>query len=443
MERRVGLALEDGAEVIFFEMDSYGGGLEPGIEIGDLVNGIKADTDGKVRTVAYVHKKAISAGALISLACQSIVMRSGTTIGDCQAIMINPQTRMMEEAPEKIQTTVRAQMRKYAQSNGYPEILCEAMVDQEIEVHQVTFPDGTVKYLTPREIEALSMIEKEDIRKKLVIASGKLLTMSDKEAKEYGISRATVKDLDEARSLFAVPGAVVRTYETNWSEGMVRFLNSMAVSSLLMLVGMLALYMSFKIPGFGAPEFTAIACFTILFLSKYMVGLATTMELLIFAVGVVLLAVELFVIPGFGITGVAGILCILIALVLSLQDFVIPRSFPQVTVLLSNLLAVFGSLLGATLIFMVLIRYMRETPFLNRLVLAGAEDVEAGYVVGSADKRDLIGSRGVALSTLRPSGRAEIGGDTMIVVAEGEFIESGNRIVVSNVRGNRVVVTKV
>jgi len=442
LERRVEEALEAEAEVLIFDMDTWGGGLEPAMEMGDLIDHIKVRTKGKVKTVAYVSKKAISAGALISLACQEIVMRRGTTLGDCQAIMISPEARTLQPAPEKIQTTVRAIVRKYAQSNGYPEVLCEAMVDPDLEVYRVVFPDGKVRYLTSRDLEEMDQEQKKALRKKLVVGAGKLLTMSDQEAQEYDFSKGSFESLDEVVARYAVPGAEVTRYETNWSEELVRFLNSMPVASLLMMTGLVALYMAFKTPGFGAAEMVALACFGLLFLSKYMVGLASMVEVVVFVVGVALLAVELFLIPGFGVVGIAGVLCILTSLVLSLQKFTIPRYDFEVSILLRNLFVVFGSLLGATLVFMVAVRYMAGTPLLGRLVLAGAETAESGYVVGSAARRDLVGKRGVALSNLRPAGRAEIGGETMLVVADSEFIESGVAVVVTEVRGNKVVVSR-
>jgi len=441
LERRIGEAKEAGATLLIFEMDTYGGGLGPGIEIGDLLNNVKTETEGKVRTLAYIHKKAISAGAMASIACQGIVMRSGTTIGDCQAIMMSQEEGIVE-APEKIQTTVRATMRKYAQSNGYPEIICEAMVNPDLEVHKLTFPDGKTRYVTNRELDGLSSIEREDSRKELVVARGHLLTMTDKEAVKWEISSATVSDLDEVLKKYGTADHVTTRYETNWSEEMVRFLNGMAVSSILMLVGVLALYFAFKTPGLGAPEIVAVACFAVLFLSKYLVGLASVLELVIFAVGLLLLAVEIFLIPGFGVTGIAGIVCIVISLVLAGQKFILPETPFEVNDFLANMVAVFGSLIGATILFMIALRFLPTAPFLNRLVLATTQQVSEGYVVGSAGKRDMVGMTGTALSTLRPVGRAEIEGETVIVMAESEYIERGEPVVVTKVDGNRVVVTK-
>jgi len=442
LERRKNQAIEAGATVLIFEMDSYGGHLDAGIEISDLINNIKSDTDGRVKTVAYVYKKAISAGAMISLACQEIVMRRSTTIGDCQAIMVDPSSKTMKEAPEKIQTNVRAVMRKYAASNGYPVIVCVAMVDPGIEAYKVTFPDGKIKHMSKDEVEHLSLAMKEDTTRELIIAEGKLLTMHDAEAHKWGLSRATVKDVDEAVSLYATAGATVTRYDANWSEEMVRFLNSMAVTSLLMTVGMISLYMAFKMPGMGAPEAIAVCCFVIVFFSKYMVGLADAVEVTLFGVGIILLVLELFVIPGFGITGVSGFICILASLILASQKFVIPTTTFQWSTMIENMLAVFGSMTAATFLFMILLRFLPKTPFLNKLILNTAQEVSAGHIVASAEQRDLTGATGVAVTTLRPVGKAEIDGQTIIVMAESEFIENGEAVIVTKVEGNRIVVTK-
>jgi membrane-bound serine protease (ClpP class) len=442
VERRIDEALAAEADLIIFEMDTYGGQLDPAIEIGDRINAVKSETDDHVFTVAYVDKKAISAGALISLSCRQIVMKDSTTLGDCQPIMVSPQTQAMEPAPEKIETMVRAVMRKYAQSNGYPEALCVAMVDPELEVYRVTFPGESAEYLSKRDFDDLPADRREAAKKDRVVDAGELLTMSAGEAKELGFSRATVSGLDEVVSLYAAAGARRVTYDTNWSEEMVRFLNSPPVAGILLMGGILALYLAFKTPGLGAPEAVALGCFAILFLSKYMVGLANAVEVLIFLAGMALVLVEIFLIPGFGVVGITGILCIFISLVLAFQKFTIPETTFEVRFLVKNLFIIFGSFTTATVLFMVLVRFLPKTPFFNKLVLKTVQSPESGYTVATAEQHGLVGAHGVAMSNLRPSGRAEVAGETMLVVADGEFIEPGTAIVVSEVRGNRVVVRK-
>lgn len=440
LKRRIAAAIESGANVLLFQMDTYGGDLHAAFEIGDLVYDIKNEHGGKIRTVAYVHKKAFSAGALISLACGDIIMRRGTTIGDCQPIMVNPQSHGIETAPEKIQTGVRAYMSKYAEGNGYPEALCLKMVDVDMEVYRVKLATGAVRYLTPQQIDELKPDEKTGMEKTLVLAKGKLLTVSDDRAAEYGISRATVSGPAEAIARYG--SLIGETRGTNWSEEMVRFLNSMGVASLLLIVGLGALYMAFKTPGFGLAEIVAILCFATLFFSKYLVGLATVMNIVLFLIGVGLIAAEVFVLPGMGILGIAGLVCLLTALVLSMQKFALPKYDFEVNVFARNLITVFGSLLVTTLGLMALVRYLPNTPFLGRLVLKFRQTPETGYVVESAEQRSLVGKTGVAQSILRPSGRAEIDGQVLLVVTDGEFIEPGSSIVVAEVSGNRIVVRK-
>ncbi len=439
LERRLNSALEQGAGVIVFEMDSYGGELDPGAEMADMI----LAAGSKVRTVAYVEKKAISADALISLACQQIIMRRGTTIGDCEAIMIT-QSQTMEVAPEKVQTFVRVLMRKYSKANGYPTALCEKMVDPDMEVSQCKFSNGTVRYLSGQELGELKADEKVGLETKLIAGKGRLLTMDDEEARTYGISRATVSSLDDAVALVAAPGAQRIITEVDWSEEMVRFLNSTAVSSLLMIIGTIAVYICFKTPGFGMPEVIAIVCFGILFLSKYMVGLATVADIMMFVAGIGLIGVEIFIWPGLGVLGLLGAICIIMSLVLAFQNFAIPNPKYewQLSMLVHNLISVFSSLLTATVLFMLIVRFLPKTPFLKKLVLATQQSHAGGYVVVSAEQQGLIGKTGRSMSMLRPSGTAEIGGETYPVITDGEFIEPGTPIIVAEVSGNRIVVRK-
>jgi membrane-bound serine protease (ClpP class) len=304
-----------------------------------------------------------------------------------------------------------------------------------------------MRYLSGQQLDELKTDEKLGLEKKLIIAKGKLLTMDDDEARAYGFSRASVSSLDEAIALVAAPGAQRINAEVNWSEEMVRFLNSTAVSSLLMVVGTIAIYICFKTPGFGIPELVVIVCFGTLFLSKYLVGLATVADALLFVAGLGLIAVEIFVWPGLGVLGILGAVCIILSLVLAFQNFTIPKPQTplydlQLNMFVHNLISIFGSLVTATLLFMVIVRFLPKTPFLKKLVLAHTQSHAGGYVVVSAEQQGLVGQTGRSMSMLRPSGTAEIGGDTFPVITDGEFIEPGTPIVVAEVSGNRIVVRK-
>jgi len=163
---------------------------------------------------------------------------------------------------------------------------------------------------------------------------------------------------------------------------------------------------------------------------------------LLFAGGVMLVAIEIFLIPGFGVVGVLGLLCIVISLILAFQNFTIPQYPFQVMILVKNMGLVFGSLLAATVLFMMLVRFMPKTPFLKGLVLNAQQTRAAGNVAKSAEQRGLIGKGGRALSTLRPSGRAEIAGEPLNVMSDGEYIEAGEEVVVIDVKGNSIFVAR-
>ena len=163
--------------------------------------------------------------------------------------------------------------------------------------------------------------------------------------------------------------------------------------------------------------------------------------MLVFA-GIILLAVELFVIPGFGVTGVLGVALMVAGITLSLVPFVIPDTSWEMGYLLVTLRNVGLGIAGSVVLVLVLIRVLPRTPGLSRIALQTAERVEQGYVSSSAELRSLTGSRGVAITNLRPAGKAEFGEGQFQVVAEGEFIEKGENVEVIDVTGNRIVVRK-
>ncbi|NOZ22879.1 MAG: serine protease [Planctomycetes bacterium] len=435
LQRRTQEAKDDGRTLIFYRIDTFGGTLAAAFDICDYLSDLKG-----VKTVAYIPRKAISAGSMIAMACNEIVMVPGSLLGDCEPIIPNAEKGMIT-APEKMQTVLRARFRAMAERNGYPVELAEALVTKEMEVYQVTLGDVT-KYMTKSDLDELTEKEKDRItRKKLVVEKDRLLTMHDKEAKEYGFAKAIVKSDQELYDLYHVRGTQVPLFDPNWSEELVRFLDSIA--PVLLVIGLIALYIELKVPGFGLPGILAIACFATLFISKYLIGLAENWEVLIFILGLALLAVEVFVLPGFGIAGVTGLLLIAVALVLSFQPFVIPRTPFEVEMTKSALLKVLGSVVASVIGMCILARYLPETSIFSRIILKSAQSPGTGYVVASAERQDLVGKEGVSVSNLRPVGRAEIGDEVLSVVTLGEMVEKGRKIRVLEVKGNRVVVREI
>ena len=436
LERRADIAKKSGSDLIIFEIDTYGGRLQPAFEISEYISNIKY-----AKTIAFIPTKAISAGALIAISCNEIYMAPQAELGDCEPIVPSSEGGY-KTVGEKIQTVLRTKFRKFAEKNGYPVLLSEAMVTKEIEVYYITTEDRPEGYyISSRGLKEMIEEEKKKIKsKKLIIEEGQLLTMYAKEAYEYQFAKEIVEDRDSLLKSLNLDKVTTTLLETNWSEEMVRFLESIA--PVLLGIGLVALWIEFKAPGFGLPGIIGILCLATVFLSKHLVGLAETPEIIIFFVGIALLAVEILVIPGFGIAGISGIIMVLIGLVLSFQDFTIPITPYDVETFVKNIFTIMCSLLGSGIAIFLLIKYMPGIPVFHRLILTASETAQGGYVIPSQPEGgdDLTGRKGKAVTILHPTGKIEVNNHTLDVVTDGEYIEKGQAVEIVEVRGNRIVV---
>jgi membrane-bound serine protease (ClpP class) len=432
-------ATRDAARVpgslIVLELDTLGGRVDAALTIVDTMVNLAPH-----RTIAFVKTKALSAGALIALSCNDLVMRPSTTIGDCAPITYSSEGVQM--MGEKFQSPLRAQFRSLARRNHYPPTLAAAMVSAGMEVYAVRI-NGETRYLDSQEYDDLPKAEKERVEsKKTVVAKGELLTMDDSEAKALGFSRMTAGSVEEMLQGFGIRNAQITRLDQSWSELMSRAIAGL--SPILLMIGLAAVYLEIKAPGFGLPGIVGIICLGLVFFNQYLVGLANYTDLLFVLLGVVFLAMEIFVLPGFGIAGVAGFLCLTIGLVLAFQDFVIPDpSRPwQEEILFTNIIQVLGSLVVAICLTLFFLRYLFprlgrvvEGPYLDTTLAAShADSVEAKGVK--------IGETGTALTFLRPAGKVAIGREIIDAISEGEFLEQGTPVRVADIRGNRVIVTR-
>lgn len=441
VRRRVEEAKRAGADLIVFEMNSPGGLVSASMEIGDLVY------DTKTPTLMLILKEAYSGAALVALAGDEIVMSAGGVLGDCQPIAIGPGDGGYEVIGEKIQSPLRAVFRKYAEASGYPVALAESMVTQEMAVDRVTFADGTVLYLTPKQIEEKGTDHGGVVRREEVVSGKELLTMHGDEARDFGFTGELVTSRSAALARFGLKEADLTILEETWAEGASRFL--LRIKFLLFLVGLVAAWMEIKAPGFGVPGAIAIVAFVLFFAASAISGISTGLDVALFVLGFVLLALEVFVIPGFGVAGIAGIVLIGVGLYMASNRFGLPSpSRPwEVQAFLDWLLWFFGTII-ATLIGMFLVaKWLPHTKVGSRLILAhggpeGALGLTGSASVESARHAGLVGRTARTLSTLRPSGRIEIEGEPYNAVTRGDWIEPGEEVVVAEVRGNRIVVRK-
>lgn len=401
VQRVLDEAQEAAAAAVVLEINTFGGRVDAAVQIRDAL------LNSKVRTVAFVNKRAISAGALIALAAESLVMAGGGTIGAAAPVQMGRPGAAAQPAAEKTVSYIRKEFRATAESRKRPPLIAEAMVDADVEIPGV-------------------------------IEKGKLLTLTTEEALKHKLADFRADTLESALQQLGLGGAEIRRASPNWAEHLVRFLTHPVVSSLLMTIGMLGIIVGLRTGDFGVAGGVGIASLALFFWGHWLVQLAGWEELLLAGAGILLLAVEIFVIPGFGFAGVLGIVAILAGLILSLLG----AGDTSAIILMATGRVVF-SLLLALMASLVILRFLPRLPFGRRLVLEAG--LGAGHQYGSAPDSDLrwLGKKGRASSALRPAGIAELEGERVDVVSEGELIDAGQSVEVTRVDGNRIVVRRV
>ncbi|SUZ63210.1 uncharacterized protein METZ01_LOCUS16064 [marine metagenome] len=396
IQRAVKEAAEVGAAALILDIDTPGGRVDAAEIISDAL------TDSEVPVYSLVNRRAYSAGALIALSTSRIYMRPASVIGAA-----TPVDGTGTKAPEKIVSAMRSQMRTLAESNGLEPEVAAAMVDEDIEI------DG-------------------------VVESGKLLTLTTEEAVEIGYAEA-IEDLDALLVELGHEGATVVTLELNWAERLVRFFSSSLVSPFLLSLGFLGLLIEIRTPTFGLAGTMGLISLGLFFGSNMIVGLAGLEDVLIVGAGLVLLGIEAFIVPGFGIFGVAGIVAILTGLYMSLLGN-IPTT-PDFTragwVLTSSILLLIASAWAL----------IRTLPSSSRLAESGiflpAKTASAIGYESAEVRSDLVGKHGTAITDLRPAGTALIGDERIDVVSESEWISAGTPVKVLSAEGYRHIVRSV
>ena len=460
IKRRTQNALDGGAQYLIYEIGTYGGLLDAGDDISKY---FILEVGKKAHTVAYITTEAISAGAMISVSCQDIIMLENTTIGDCAPIQIGGKLEGVER--EKAESFVRAAFSRAAEANGYPAALLKAMVSMQTEVYRVENlqrageEDKKIyEFFTGDQLPKDSNVYDLE-NKELIVRDDELLTLTASQAFEYGIARAQVKGLEGVLEFLAGRDGVEFTgepivLETNWSEEMVRWVNSPAVMGVLVMLALLGVYIEFNTPGVGLPGLAAVICFAIIIGSKYLVGLANWVEVALFVTGLILLVVEVFVLPGFGVAGVLGIICILSGLFgMLIKNPPDKLPWPQSQIdwdLFSNgVLGLLFGVVGFGILAWLITKYLPKLEFLSGLILTPAvakagSEVEVSMTVPPESKSMAvkIGDVGEVVSTLRPTGRAKFAEAIVDVVAEAEFLDEGVSVEIIEIHGNRVVVKR-
>jgi membrane-bound serine protease (ClpP class) len=388
------------AAAVILDINTFGGRVDAAVLIRDALLG------SRVRTVGFVNKRAISAGALISLATERMVMADGGTIGAATPVELGGPGAPAQPAAEKTVSYMRKEFRATAESRKRPPLLAEAMVDADVEIPGV-------------------------------VAKGKLLTLTTQEALKHGLADGRADGLDAVLASLDLAGAEVRRAKQTWAETLVRFLTHPVVSSLLMTIGILGIIVEIRTPGFGVPGSLGITSLALFFWGHWLVRLAGWEELLLVGVGLILLTIEVFVTPGFGVTGALGLAALIGGLGLSLVG-----AGATWAVVVTAVGQVAASLLLAIAASLALLRAFPRLPFGRRLVLDTELTASKGFASAPESDHAWLGKRGTAASPLRPAGIADIEGERVDVVSDGEFIDAGELLTVIRVDGNRIVVRR-
>lgn len=432
VKRSLKEAEQEGFDAVILNINTLGGRVDAALDIRDALE------ECKVPVTSYVNKRAISAGALICLATGRIAMAPGSTIGAATPISISP-TGGAKALSEKEVSYVRGEFRATAERNGHSPLLAEAMVDADTQIF-AALEDDRVAILAPADVDELRARE-PGIRVEEISPKGKLLTMTAEEAKRYKLAESTPQSLDKfIASLGLNPERQVTSLST-WSERLVRFLTHPIVSGLLLTLGVLGIIFELQMPGWGISGTVGAILLVLFFGGHYLAGLASAMDVLLFVVGLGLIALEIFVVPGFGVTGISGILCVLAAVYLALVDRAIPEfswDFQRLNSVLLMFLFVLLGILAGTVAFWKLLPH---TGIRRLLVLSASEEPHLGYTAGE-NLATLVGSFGTSLTHLRPAGKVLLGQRPLEAQTLGEFIEKNRPVQVIKVVGNKVFVAE-
>ncbi|HDZ42459.1 hypothetical protein LCGC14_0017550 [marine sediment metagenome] len=455
IRRKVAFCKGQGAELVIFEIDTPGGDSESMGRISDYI----AREFPKAHTVAFVNPNALSAGAVISLACDEIIVSELSKIGGATPIMVSPRGELVPMQPAeraKFESNARADARRLARRKGHNQALAQAMITMGVEVWLIrNHRTGEIKLVDPDKNDWGRNVRNppkgegkrdSDWRYlRLIDDDDELVMLTGDEAVELGLADAMVTDRQELLKRFNLAGAPIEMEDTR-GEILVAFLTSPAVTGLLLALGALGIYMEFRTPGFGLPGVLGALCLALALGGRYMGGLAQWWELLLLAAGVVLIVLEVTVIPGFGIAGIAGILCLLMGLIGVIVSNAPDRlPIPMTPMdwsyfhsgLLAMSVAVVLSLIGA----IVLSKYLPKIPIASRLILAPATE----YTGETASPLDRIaaGDIGVVESDCRPVGKVRFDEELLDGVTEGDMILAGAKVRVLRRAGNRVVIERV
>ena len=396
-------------KAIVFEINTFGGRVDAATQIKDAI------LSSNVQTIGFINRRAISAGALISLSCEKIYMTGGGLIGAATAVDMSGK-----KGSEKVISFMREEMASTAEQRGRNKKIARGMVDEELTFTHLVLNQDSI------------LVNDIEGRKE-----GKLISLTTDQALKYQIADGIAENLDSVLDSLGYEDFQIIEKSENWSEDIVRFLTNPVVASLLTTFGFLGILFELQSPGWGIPGFVGLTCLILSLSASYIAQLATMSDLLFVFAGIGMVLLEILVIPGFGIIGIGGFGLMMYGLYLLLLPD-IPVGDEIVGQAMDGF---FIGLVGAIIGLVLLIRLMIKTKFWKQLTSPGLQEKADGFS-NSFGWESFKGKEGIADTNLHPSGWIQLEDERIFVVSEGDFIEKGEKITVLSVDGNRVVVRK-
>lgn len=390
MTRYVELALdhaeETKADIVIIEMDTYGGVLTDAKDIVDKLMAFEKPL------WVFINSDAASAGALISIACDSIYMSAAASIGAATVV-----DGSGGKAPDKYQSYMRSIMRATAEENKRDPRIAEGMVDENVK------------------LDSLKEI-------------GQVITFSTSEAIANGYCEGKVSSIEEILKNNDVTNYEIDRYTLGTADTIIDFFLNPFISGILILVILGGIYFELQTPGVGFPGLAALVALVFYLVPYYMNGLAENWEIIAFFIGVTLVALEIFVIPGFGIAGISGIAITILSLVLiMINNDAFDFEFVRMNDILISLAAAMGGLLGGIILLFVGSAKLADTRFYKRIALTTTQESNSGYTANFV-RESMKGKRGVAYTVLRPSGKVIIDGNLYDAFTLGDYVEKETAI---------------
>ena len=383
IEKSIDTAENHGARAIIFNINTFGGLVDSGVNIRDLI------VNTNIETIALVNDRAWSAGALVALACDKLYMAPGSSMGAAE-------TRPNEE---KYISAFAKEFKATAEIQNRNPDIAAAMVDADIVIEGIT-------------------------------EKGKLVTLTANEAVELEMADGKLAGISQIASRIGASDGVIKKLNPALADKFIRYITDPVIGGILIIIGFVGLLVEGVVPGWGVPGSIGVLAFASFYGGNLLVGNTSWGIILLFVAAIILLGLEIFVVPGFGITGISGFILLAASILLTFDNLAV------------GLYALSLAIILGTAAVVILLRMLGSNKNWNKIALTTSQNKEEGYMA-PGQKKELLDHEGETITPLRPSGIARINGERVNVVSRGDYIPKGRRIKVIKIEGTRAVVREI